>query len=649
MWSAKGVYMHQGVVAVSGDSGYRLLIDAIADCAIYMLGPGGLVSSWNPGARRLKGYADTEIVGQHYSRFYTDEDRAAGLPARALRIAESEGRYEAEGWRVRKDGSRFWAGAVIHPIRLPDGVLLGFVEVTRDLTENKRAEESLRSNAEQFRRLVDGVADYAIYMLTPDGKVANWNTGAQRIKGYRPDEIIGKPFAQFYTETDRQNGEPERALATAATEGRFEKEAWRVRKDGTRFWAHVIIDAIREPDGTLLGFAKITRDITERMNAQRELERAREQLFQSQKLEAIGQLTGGVAHDFNNLLMAVLGSLELLRKRLPDDARSQQLLENAVRGAERGAALTQRMLSFARRQDLDPRPVELDKLVRGMEGLLARSLGPFITIETDFPERLPAAVTDANQLETALLNLTVNARDAMPNGGSIRISATEAEASAETGLAPGRYVRLSVADTGEGMDDDTLVRAAEPFFTTKGVGKGTGLGLSMVHGLAEQSGGKLTLSSTKGEGTTVSIWLPVAQGEIVAPPPPAAAKVLPAAESRPLTIIAVDDDPLVLMNTTAMLEDLGHTVIDALSGLEALDKLRAIGAVDLVITDQAMPQMTGSQLASHIRAEWPELPVVLATGYSELPPGGNDALPKLSKPFSQADLTRMLVFAMSSQ
>lgn len=641
--------MHQGVVAVSGDSGYRLLIDAIADCAIYMLGPGGLVSSWNPGARRLKGYADTEIVGQHYSRFYTDEDRAAGLPARALRIAESEGRYEAEGWRVRKDGSRFWAGAVIHPIRLPDGVLLGFVEVTRDLTENKRAEESLRSNAEQFRRLVDGVADYAIYMLTPDGKVANWNTGAQRIKGYRPDEIIGKPFAQFYTETDRQNGEPERALATAATEGRFEKEAWRVRKDGTRFWAHVIIDAIREPDGTLLGFAKITRDITERMNAQRELERAREQLFQSQKLEAIGQLTGGVAHDFNNLLMAVLGSLELLRKRLPDDARSQQLLENAVRGAERGAALTQRMLSFARRQDLDPRPVELDKLVRGMEGLLARSLGPFITIETDFPERLPAAVTDANQLETALLNLTVNARDAMPNGGSIRISATEAEASAETGLAPGRYVRLSVADTGEGMDDDTLVRAAEPFFTTKGVGKGTGLGLSMVHGLAEQSGGKLTLSSTKGEGTTVSIWLPVAQGEIVAPPPPAAAKVLPAAESRPLTIIAVDDDPLVLMNTTAMLEDLGHTVIDALSGLEALDKLRAIGAVDLVITDQAMPQMTGSQLASHIRAEWPELPVVLATGYSELPPGGNDALPKLSKPFSQADLTRMLVFAMSSQ
>ncbi len=506
------------------------------------------------------------------------------------------------------------------------------------------------SEGEQFRRLVEGVTDYAIYMLDTDGSVASWNAGAQRIKGYSPEEIIGRSFATFYTEADRLKGEPQRALEVARTEGRFEKEAQRVRKDGSQFWAHVIIDAIHDPAGQLVGFAKITRDITERVNTQKELERAREELFQSQKMEAIGQLTGGVAHDFNNLLMAVLGSLELLRKRLPsDDPKLLQLLDNAERGAERGRALTQRMLAFARRQELQLRPVDLRSLLQSMRDLIGRSLGPMVEVSITAPAGLPPAITDANHLETAILNLVVNARDAMPEGGSITVSAEEANPPRELALPPARYIRLAVTDTGSGMDDATLGRAAEPFFTTKGVGKGTGLGLSMVHGLAEQSGGRLSLSSRPKEGTTVVLWLPVAgsdgnqvRAEAVAP-----AKAAPA-EKRPLLIVAVDDDPLVLMNTTAMLEDLGHTVIDAMSGAEALQKLEEAGKVDLVITDHAMPSMTGSQLAQQIRARWPALPVVLATGYAELPPGGNETLPRLSKPFSQADLAKIVESSVSA-
>jgi PAS domain S-box-containing protein len=500
------------------------------------------------------------------------------------------------------------------------------------------------SEGEQFRRLVEGVTDYAIYMLDPEGRVSSWNAGAQRIKGYRPDEIIGRSFATFYTEADRLNGEPQRALAVATSEGRFEKEALRVRKDGSQFWAHVIIDAIRE-NGELVGFAKITRDITERVKAQRELELAREQLFQSQKMEAIGQLTGGVAHDFNNLLMAVLGSLELLRKRLPmDDPKLAQLIDNAELGAERGRALTQRMLAFARRQELELKPVDLSVLLSGMRELLSRTLGPQVEITFSVPAGLPMATTDAGQIETAILNLAVNARDAMPEGGAISVSAAEATPPAELALPTGRYVRLSVTDTGEGMDSQTLARAAEPFFTTKGVGKGTGLGLSMVHGLAEQSGGRLALTSRPGDGTTATLWLPAAACDDVAAA--AEAKPVPApsaaAQQRPLVIVAVDDDPLVLMNTTAMLEDLGHTVIDALSGPEALQKLDGAGIVDLVITDHAMPAMTGSQLAQQIRERWPRLPVVLATGYAELPAGGNEELPKLNKPFSQAELAKVV-------
>ncbi len=624
---------------LSEDGRYRLLIEAVTDYAIYMLDPTGIVSSWNPGAQRFKGYEAAEIIGQHFSRFYTDEDRATGLPARALATAEQEGKFESEGWRLRKDGTRFWAYVVIDPIRAPSGELLGFAKITRDLTERKAAEETLRQSQEQFQLLVQGVTDYAIYLLDPSGNVSNWNLGAQRIKGYLPEEIVGKHFSQFYTEEDRAAGMPEKALEAVRRDGRFEHEGCRVRKDGSGFWAHVVIDPIRRDDGDLLGYATVTRDITERRDAQEKLDKTREAFMQAQKMEAIGQLTGGVAHDFNNLLMAVLGSLELMRKRLPDDPKLLSLLDNATKGAERGAALTKRMLAFARRQELKQEAVDIPDLVRGMTELLQGSLGPAVSLELRFPLALPPVLGDSNQLELALLNLAVNARDALPGGGEIVISAREqAVLAREPGLKPGRYVHLRLSDSGTGMDETTLRRATEPFFTTKGPGKGTGLGLSMVHGLAEQFGGRFSLQSKKGEGTVAELWLPVAEAGVkfTAAPEPGAQ---PADHPRPLLILAVDDDPLVLTNTVAMLEDLGHTCHAASSAQEALEIFAADAKIDLVITDQVMPKMTGLQLAGLIRRERPDFPVILATGYAEIDEDTVVKVPKLSKPFTQAELS----------
>jgi signal transduction histidine kinase/ActR/RegA family two-component response regulator len=378
----------------------------------------------------------------------------------------------------------------------------------------------------------------------------------------------------------------------------------------------------------------------------REREQALAQLFEAQKIDTIGQLTGGVAHDFNNLLMAMLGSLEILKKRLKDDSGSQRLLDNALKGAERGAALTQRLLAFARRQELRPAIVDIAELLAGMQDLLARALGPEVRLQNELPPNLPAVLIDANQLELAVLNLAVNARDAMPDGGSLMFSATEADqddTGAPAGLNPGAYVRFSVVDSGRGMDEATLARAAEPFFTTKGVGKGTGLGLSMVQGLAAQSGGGLLLANEPGKGARVDLWLPQAGRREKQRAPQT--KSHPAENiGGPCTVLVVDDDALVATGTAAMLEDLGHTVLEASSAADALKLLENGQMIDLVITDHAMPGMSGSDLASLLRTRYPKLGVVIASGYAELPTGGGaeSAVPKLSKPFAQSDLARVV-------
>ena len=629
---------------------YRILIEAITDYAVYLLDADGTVVSWNPGAEKFTGYTADEIIGQHCSQFYRPEDKAAGMPEHALCVAAAEGRFESEGWRVRKDGTEFWSHVVIDPVRDSGGEVVGFAKITRDLSERKAAEEALRRSDQQFKLLVEGVGDYAIYMLDSEGFVTSWNLGAERIKGYTTSEILGKHFSLFYPEEDRVNEVPKASLRIALEEGRFEREAWRVRKDGTRFLAHVIIDAIRDDVGELIGFAKITRDVTERAKAQKELEQTREQLFQIQKLEAVGQLTGGVAHDFNNLLMVIQSSLSMIRKRITNDPRLTSLLDNAVQATARGATLTQRMLAFARRQELDPVAVDIPNLVRGMMDMLERSLGPAISVQTQFSIALPGVITDPNQLESVLLNLAVNARDAMPSGGSLVISARHEllDAFNDYRLKAGPYVCFAVKDEGQGMDEATLARAVEPFFTTKGIGKGTGLGLAMAQGFAEQSGGRLDINSRKGIGTTVEIWLPAAadfapDATVLGAP----AMDMPNTQHR-FAILAVDDDPLVLMTTAAMLEDLGHSVSQASSGQDALDILRGDANYDLVITDQAMPGMTGTELITLIKAERPQLPIILATGYAELPYGVPADIARLPKPFLEDDLENAIISALTA-
>jgi len=515
------------------------------------------------------------------------------------------------------------------------------------LQHNLRAQEAEAAELRRYRLLVNAVTDYAIYMLDPTGRITSWNPGARRLKGYDEAEILGEHFSRFYIDEDRAAGLPTVALARAAGDGRFEGEGWRVRKDGSRFWANVIVDPIRDPAGELVGYAKITRDLTERREAQLSLEKTREVLFQSQKMDAVGQLTGGIAHDFNNLLSAIIGSLEIARRKTTD-AAILRLIDNALTGAERGASLTQRMLVFARRHELNSRPVDIVALVHGMADLLERSLGPLVRIETRFPLGISWVNTDPNQLELALLNLAVNARDSMPRGGSIVIAARrETVTLADGRVRPGEYVCLSLADTGEGMDKDTLSRAIDPFYTTKEAGKGTGLGLAMVHGLAELSGGQLILTSQKGQGTTAELWLPQAKKTEAASQAEAPVQA-PANKRRRLVVLVVDDDPLVLLNTAAMLDDVGHKVFEANSAHDALAILRCENGIQLVITDQGMPQMTGLQLTQEIKDGWPDLPVILATGYAELPPGADHNLVKLAKPFRELELVRAVEMAMTA-
>jgi PAS domain S-box-containing protein len=527
-------------------------------------------------------------------------------------------------------------------------LIMGLAAAVYDRFSAERAgreAEALRRSEERFRLLVEGVADHAIFMLDPEGRVANWNLGARRLIGYG-DEIVGTHYAILHTDEERRSGIPDAMLLDAKQEGKSTGEGWRVRKDGDRFWAEATIRVVRNERGEAIGFAKIVRDVTERRRAQEALERTRDALAISQKMETVGQLTGGVAHDFNNILAVILGSLELAKKRLqPEDPRIHRLLDNAIQGALRGASLTQRMLAFARKQDLKPVVVDVPELVRGMAALL--KLDPGIRVETRFPIELANVKVDANQLELAILNLAVNARDAITaSGGVISIAAREEHAI--NGLAEGRYVALSVSDTGCGMDEETLKHAQEPFFTTKGVGKGTGLGLSMVKGLAEQSGGVLLLKSHIGEGTTAEIWLPACQDEKV-PVPHTPEPSRSASRSQPISVLVVDDDLLVLDSIAAMLDDLGHAVIEARSAEEAVRLLPRMPKIDIVVTDYAMPGMNGLQLAETVAAERPGTPVVLCTGYAELPGSTQPHLPRISKPFDQTALVAAIQEAMRIQ
>jgi PAS domain S-box-containing protein len=623
---------------VESERRFRLLVEGVVDYAIYMLDVNGTVTNWNTGAQRIKGYTSAEIVGSHFSRFYTPEDRAAGIPTRALETARREGRFEAEGWRVRKDGSRFWALVVIDAVYDDDGRLIGFAKVTRDISQRKAAENALAESERQFRLLVAGVVDYALYMLDPNGVVASWNAGAQHIKGYAAEEIVGQHFSRFYTEGDRAVGVPAHALATAKTEGRYEAEGWRVRKDGSLFWASVVIDAIRDEDGAIIGFAKITRDITEKRNAQLELQRAHEQLAQSQKLEALGKLTGGVAHDFNNLLMVVVGQAQLLRKRVQDDPRALRALDAIEASAKRGEDLTRHLLTFSRRQRLQPMSIALSDRIEDLQALIATSLPPTVKLVIDVPPDLWPVKVDPSELELSLLNLAVNARDAMPNGGVLSIFAENRTLADETHGLLGEFVTLTVCDTGVGIPADILPKIFDPFFTTKEVSKGTGLGLSQVYGFAEQSGGRVVVESDLGEGARFTLFLPrsgtAAEQRVEAGPERASATA---------RILVVEDNPEVAEVACEMLEQLGHSVKMVGSADAAISALTAGETVDLIFSDIVMAgEIDGLGLARRIRQEAPSVPVLLATGYSQAAEGLGGEFPILRKPYKLAELNRAI-------
>ncbi len=617
---------------VESERSFRLLVDGVIDYAIYMLDPDGVITSWNAGARRIKGYEAGEVIGRHFGMFYLPEDREAGKPVRALETAREQGKFAADGWRLRKDGTKFFASVVIDAIH-EDGRLIGFAKVTRDITEQARAHAALNASEGQFRLLVGGVTDYALYMLDPNGIVTNWNIGGQRIKGYLPEEIIGQHFSRFYSEADQAAGRPARALQFAVDHGRYEEEGWRVRKDGSFFWASVVIDAVRGDDGNLLGFAKITRDISERREAQLNLEKIQRQLAESQKLDALGQLTGGVAHDFNNLLMIITGNIHTLKRLAGDDARSLRAVEAIEKASQRGASLTRQLLTFARRQSVNPVPIDLSERLHSVREVLDTGLGGLVELYVDVDADVWPVTVDPAEFDTALVNLLINARDAMPDGGAVTVRA--GNTAIDDGIRKGDFVAIQVEDAGVGIPPDVVAKVFDPFFTTKPAGKGTGLGLSQVHGFAHQAGGTVTLASELGKGTTLTIYLPRGQREAA----PEAGEPNSVGSG---TVLLVEDNPDVATASAILLEQLGYSVRWAPDAESALKELESDG-IDLVFSDIVMSgKMDGLGLAQTIKQKHPALPVLLATGYSEAAQSARGDFPILRKPYQLHELSRAL-------
>ena len=634
--------MASTVSAASIDQRLQLLVAGIRDYAIYLLDPGGHVASWNPGAERFKGYVASEIMGRHFSEFFTPEDRAAGLPARALQIAAREGKFESEGWRVRKDGTRFWANVLVDAIYDEQGALVGYAKVTRDVTERKHAQDALRESEERFRLLVNGISDYALYMLSPTGEVTNWNSGAERIKGYAADEVVGSHFSRFYTPEDQAAGMPGRSLRIAADEGRFETEGWRVRKDGSRFWASVVLDAVHDEQGELVGFAKITRDVTEKREAAEALTRANAALFQSQKMQAIGQLTGGVAHDFNNLLSVLSSGLDVVA--MSGGHADAALIDTMRRAVQRGSTLTQQLLAFARKQPLKPERCSINKIISGFESVLRRAVDSHIAFAIELDPAMGMVSIDAQRFEAALLNLVVNARDAMPNGGKllVKTGVVELAHNEVDALPAGRYAQALVIDSGIGMAPEVLERAVEPFFTTKEVGRGTGLGLSQVHGFISQSGGSMVINSEPGQGTLVGIYLPLLDEAENAG---AAAAGLPIER-----VLIVEDEPELLALAASLFRSIGYDVLSASNGADArLVIERDPASVHVLFTDMVMPGTTGLELAEWVAANHPEIQIVLTSGYATPEVGDErermDRFAFVAKPYRLADLARALRLA----
>ena len=705
---------------------WRQIVDSAVDTAIISIDSAGRVTSWNDGASEILGWTEKEMLGHRLDRIFTDEDRQQDQLAKEIAEARQHGRGgRTEGWRVRKDGSRFWATGEVTPIR-DDNHIIGFTKILRDRTAQRRAEEALAEERRvlevlnrassglaletDLQRLLQLVTDVGVELTRAQFGAFFYNTINDGGDSYQLYTLAGAPkeaFAGFpmprSTEIFAPTFKGERIVRSddITKDPRYGRNApWRGMPEGHLPVRSYLAVPVRARSGDAVGglffghaqpaifsegserglsslaaeaavaidnvrlSAAAQHEITERKQAEEalrllnvdlerqveerteELRRKDETLRQSQKMEAVGQLTGGVAHDFNNLLQIILGNLETLHRNLPSDsARLQHALTQAMKGAQRASALTQRLLAFSRRQPLDPRPIDVNALISGMSELIHRVLGETIAVETVRGAGLWMTEADPNELEAAILNLAVNGRDAMRNGGRLTIECANAHidsayAANHFEVSPGQYVAISVSDTGSGMDAETVARAFEPFFTTKLVGQGTGLGLSQVYGFVKQSGGHVKIYSEVGEGTTVKIYLPRLVREHDAPnveetPAPGGGK--------DETILVVEDDEAVRVTSVEALRELGYRVIDVHDGPSALHVVEREPNIALVFTDVVLPGgMTGAALANAIRERYPQMKVLFTTGYARNAIIHQGRLDKgvhlLTKPFSFVQL-----------
>ncbi len=580
---------------------------------------------------------------EEFLSFIHPDDRAQ--VEASIRSALHRGKeFTCEERIIRPDGDVRQLHSIGKVVRNDNGAPIRMLGVCLDVTERKEAERALRQSEQNYRLLLKGVRDYAIFMLDVDGRVRSWNDGAARIKGYTADEIIGRHFRIFLPEEVRATDLAGDALISAAREGQFEAQMWLARKGGSHFFASVIMDAIRSDTGELISFAMLVRDITSQHEAHVALEEAQEQLAQAQKMEALGQLTGGIAHDFNNLLMIVSGYAQILQSRLKE-AKDMQAVEAIRAAAGRGERLTRQLLAFSRRQHLTPVTVDLHLYIDAVRDMLMPSLRGNIELICDIEDKIWPIDVDLGELELALVNIAVNARDAMADGGTITLSARNVvlKPGSAAGSLAGDFVALAMIDTGKGMPPDVVAKVFEPFFTTKPVGKGTGLGLSQVHGFAIQSGGAATLTSEVGKGTAVTIYLPRSRAE----PSAHVDGQLPAPDQARGTVLLVEDSREVAELTSMLFEQLGFRVVRAENAPEALRHLQQGIHFDLLFSDIVMPgPMNGLALAQVCRDNFPDIPVLLTTGYSDAAQLADGRFVILRKPFELAMLERAVETAI---
>lgn len=636
-----------------GEARYRQIVEGAEDFAIVTMDAHGIITGWNSGAENVIGYSRDEAIGQSGELFYTDADKAAGVFEDEMGRARSDGRAVNERWHLTKTGRRFWGSGLMMPLAMDHG---GYVKIFQDRTA-EHVSEAARLDSEERLRLATENAEVGFWDVEGGMNTLHWPPRTKAMFGISADAPVSMDdfYSGLHPDDAEATGEAYAAAADPERRALYDVEYRTIGKeDGVIRWVAAKGRGVFDDAGRCIRVTGTAIDITARKAMELELrdlnntleqrvaERtnelivSQEALRQSQKMEAMGQLTGGVAHDFNNLLTPIVGSLDMLQRKGLGNEREQRLIAGAMQSAERAKTLVQRLLAFARRQPLQSVPVDIAALVHGMGDLVASTTGPQIKVVVDAEAGLPRAMADANQLEMALLNLSVNARDAMPDGGTLRISANvgRIDGANDSNLEPGDYIRLSVADTGSGMDEATLARAVEPFFSTKGVGQGTGLGLSMVHGLASQLGGALVIRSRVGMGTNMELWLP--QSAVTAAPIETATGD---SQITPLSgkALLVDDEELVRLSTADMLADLGYEVVEASSAEQALRLLGDGMKIDLLVTDHLMPGMTGVDLAREVRRRLPDIPTLLVSGFAEVE-GLDAALPRLVKPFRKDEL-----------